>query len=144
MLPTSKQGTTSTLALPAMSLPGAFLEPTDGTRAASACNSPSTFNSGQRSLANFVASTTLSTTSCLALPLVENDSIATFGSANPATLLAVCAVHTAICASWSASGIGVTATSPITTTPFSPYCGCFVMRSIAPLTQVMPGEHLII
>ena len=144
MLPTSRHGTTRTLALPAMSLPGAFFVPTDGTRAASACSSPSILRSGLSSLAKRVASTTLSTTSCLALPLVEKESMATRGSSNPATLLAVWAVHTAIWASWAASGIGVTATSPMTSTPSSPYCGVWVMRSMAPLTHEMPGAHLMI
>lgn len=70
--------------------------PTEGTRAASACSSPSIFNAGSSSLANFVASITLSTTSCVALPLVEKLNMATRGSVKPATLLAVCAVQTAI------------------------------------------------
>ena len=144
MLPTSRLGNTSTLAFPAMSEPGAFLAPTEGTNAASACNSPSIFRLGSSSFANLVASITLSTTSCLAEPLVEKLSIATRGSAKPATDLAVCAVHTAICESCAASGIGVTATSPTTSTPSSPYCFSFEMSSIPPLTQVMPGAHLII
>ena len=96
MLPTSRLGNTNTFALPAMSEPGAFFAPTEGTRAASACSSPSIFRSGFISLAFFVASTTLSTTSCFALPLVEKEHIATRGSAKPATDFAVCAVHTAI------------------------------------------------
>ena len=144
MFPTSRLGNTSTLAFPAMSLPGAFLAPTDGTNAASACNSPSIFNSGAVSLAIRVASITLSQTSCLALPLVEKLNMATRGSANPATLFAVWAVHTAICANWSASGIGVTATSPTTSTPSSPYCFSLEISSKPPDTQVMPGAHLII
>ena len=144
MFPTSKHGNTRVLAFPAISLPGAFFAPTDGTRAASACNSPSIFNSGSSSLARRVASITLSHTSWVALPLVEKLSIATRGSAKPATLLAVCAVHTAICANWLASGIGVTATSPTTRTPFSPYSGFLVISSMAPLTQVIPGAVLII
>ena len=144
MFPTSRLGNTSTLAWPAMSLPGAFFSPTDGTRAASACSSPSIFSDGSSSLANLVASITLSTTSWVALPLVEKLSIATRGSVKPATLFAVCAVQTAICESCAASGIGVTATSPTTRIPFSPYCCCLEMSSIPPLTHVMPGAHLII
>ena len=76
--------------------PGALLAPTEGTRAASACISPSIFSSGAISLANLVASTTLSTTSCFAEPLVEKLNIATFGSSIPATACAVRAVQTAI------------------------------------------------
>ena len=75
---------------------------------------------------------------------MENDSIATFGSSNPATLRAVRAVQTAIWANWPASGMGVTATSPMTSTPSSPYSGACVTISMAPLTQVIPGAHLII
>ena len=56
---------------------------------------------------------------CLMIKL----SIATFGFSIPATALAVCAVQTAICASWLGSGTGVTATSPITRIPFLPYSG---------------------
>ena len=118
MLPTSKLGTISTLASPATGDPGALLAPTEGTNAASACISPSIFKSGAISLANFNASTTLSTFSCFAEPLVEKLSIATFGSAIPATACAVRAVQTAICANCEASGTGVTATSPITSKPF--------------------------
>ena len=36
---------------------------------------------------------------------------------------AVRAVQMAICANWLASGMGVTATSPITSTPLSPHSG---------------------
>ena len=122
MLPTSRLGTTSTLAYPAISEPGALLCPILGTKAASACISPSIFSAGSISLAIFSASTTLSTTSCLADPLVEKLSMATRGSI-PATALAVRAVQTAICANWPASGTGVTATSPITITPLSPHSG---------------------
>ena len=101
----------------------ALLAPTSGTRAASACSSPSKSRVGAISLAILVASTTLSTTSCLAEPLVEKLNIATFGFSIPATALAVCAVQTAICAIWLASGTGVTATSPMTKIPFFPYSG---------------------
>src|SRR5674476_440292 len=41
MLPASRSGNISTLALPATGLPGAFFSPTLGTRAASPCSSPS-------------------------------------------------------------------------------------------------------
>ncbi|OQA91483.1 MAG: hypothetical protein BWY27_00561 [Bacteroidetes bacterium ADurb.Bin234] len=90
-------GNTNTLAFPAIGLPGALLAPTLGTMAASACSSPSIARSGAICLANAVASTTLSTISCLALPLVEKLNMATRGSI-PATLLAVLAVTTAISA----------------------------------------------
>ena len=46
MLPTSRLGTTNTLACPAIEEPGALLAPTSGTKAASACNSPSMAISG--------------------------------------------------------------------------------------------------
>ena len=79
--------------------PGALLAPTSGTRAASACISPSKSRVGAISFAILVASTTLSTTSCLAEPLVEKLNRATFGFSIPATAFAVCAVQIAICAS---------------------------------------------
>ena len=126
-----------------MAEPGALLAPTSGTNAASACSSPSIAISGAISLAIFKASTTLSTTSCFAEPFVEKLNSATFGSI-PATAWAVRAVQTAICASWEASGTGVTATSPITRIPFLPYSGACVSNNIAPETQVMPGAVLII
>ena len=55
--------------------------PTLGTIAASSCISPSSLRSGFCSLAIFVASTTLSTSACFALPFVEWERNATFGSA---------------------------------------------------------------
>ena len=127
-----------------MSDPGAFLQPTAGTSAASACSSPSIFSVGSMVFATFVASITLSTTSCVAEPFVEKEHIATRGSAKPATDFAVCAAHTAICPSWLASGTGVTATSANTSTPFSPYSGLSVIISMAPDTHEMPGAVLMI
>ena len=58
--------------------------PIDAMSAASACISPSTISSGAFSLTALVAACTFSTSGCAALPLVENDSIATRGS-TPAT-----------------------------------------------------------
>src|ERR687895_2674551 len=81
MLPACKSGKTRTLARPATPEPGAFDSPTAGTSAASACNSPSISRSGRRARTVFVASTTLSINLCLALPFVENESMATRGSA---------------------------------------------------------------
>jgi hypothetical protein len=57
------------------------LRATLSTSAASACSSPSIASDGLRERAISVARTTLSTCGWLALPLVENDSIATRGSA---------------------------------------------------------------
>ena len=48
--------------------------------------------------------------SCFALPFVENESIATFGSI-PTILLALSAAATATSASWFSSGSGMTAQS---------------------------------
>ena len=70
--------------------------------------------------------------------------MATRTSLNLATQLAVRAVQTAICASWSASGTGVTAVSPITSTPSSPNWCIFVSIIIPPDTQVIPGAVFII
>ena len=61
--------------------PGAFDSAIAGTSAASACNSPSISSCGARAFTVLVASTTLSTSLCFALPLVENESIATRGVA---------------------------------------------------------------
>ena len=144
MLPAPRSGNTRTFALPATFEPGALLWPTNGTSAASACNSPSSDNSGSSSCARRVASTTLSTISCFAEPFVEKLSIATRGSSKPAMAFAVCAVQTAICESWFASGCGVTATSATKRTPSSPYSFAFVMSIMAPLTQLIPGVVLII
>ena len=80
------------MAFPAISLPGALDIPTAGTIAASACNSPSIFN--EESISR-VASTTLSTISCFALPLVEKLNMAMRGS-KPARVRVVCPVETAI------------------------------------------------
>ena len=138
MLPACRSGNTSTLALPATALPGALVAATLATNAASACNSPSNCSSGAISLARRVASATLSTNSCLALPLVENDSIATLGSI-PAIALAVSAVDTAISASCLASGFGLTAQSANSRKPFSPSCLAGVNMRNAPLTIEQPG-----
>ena len=96
-------GKISVLARPATGDPGAFDLPTASTSAASACNSPSTRRSGARSRTIRNASTTLSTHLCCALPLVENDSSATRGSA-PMTLRVVAAVAMAISARSTADG----------------------------------------
>ena len=58
-------------------LPGAFCAATEGAIAASNCSSPSRIRSGRRLRARSVACRTVSTAACLALPLVENDNIAT-------------------------------------------------------------------
>ena len=72
ILPASRSGNTSTLAFPATGLPGALDCPISGTIAASNWNSPSSNNpSGAFSLAILVASTTLSTSACFALPFEE-------------------------------------------------------------------------
>ena len=67
----------------------------EGMIAASDCNSPSIINDGSISLAKRVASTTLSTISCLADPFVEKLNIAIFGS-KPAIARVVRPVQTAI------------------------------------------------
>ena len=81
MFPASRSGKISTFAFPATGLPGALDAPTDGTIAASSWNSPSMRSpSGAFSFAIFVASTTLSTSACFALPFVECERSATTGS----------------------------------------------------------------
>ena len=138
MFPAWRSGKTSTFAFPATGLPGALVAATDSISAASACSSPSRANSGAISLASLVASDTLSTSSCLALPLVEKESIATRGSM-PAIARAVSAVEMAISASCFASGFGFTAQSAKSRNPFSPRCLAGVNIRNAPLTMEQPG-----
>ena len=126
------------MAWPATLLPGAFFSPTLGISAASACNSPSICNSGASSFAIAKADVTLSTFSCLAEPLVENDNIATLGSM-PAIVRAVSAVETAICANSSAVGFGLTAQSANNRNPSSPRCLAGVNIRKAPDTILQPG-----
>ena len=138
MFPACRSGKTSTFALPATGLPGALVFATLSTNAASACNSPSSCRSGAISFASFVASATLSTNSCFALPFVENESIATRGSM-PAIARAVSAVEIAISANCFASGFGFTAQSANSRKPFSPRCLAGVNIRNAPLTIEQPG-----
>ena len=98
MLAEATSGKMSVLACPATVEPGALLRPTASTSAASACNSPSMCNCGARASTTRRASRTFSTHGCFALPLVENDSSATAGSA-PITARVVSAVAMAISAS---------------------------------------------
>ena len=99
------------MAFPATGLPGAFFAPMFSNNAASNCNSPSIFKSDTKPFTFWVASITLSASSCLALPFVEKDNIATMGS-SPTNLLCVKELLIAILASCSASGLGITAQSP--------------------------------
>src|SRR5215207_4533250 len=64
MLPACRSGKIRTFARPATVEPGAFDSPTRGTKAASACSSPSISKSGWRARTVRVASTTLSTSLC--------------------------------------------------------------------------------
>ena len=109
ILPASKLGNTNTLASPCTFELGAFNLATEGTTAASNCNSPSTANSGAFSLTNLVASATLVVSSVTAEPKVEKLNIATFGST--LKLLAVFALSIAISARPSASNVGLIAQS---------------------------------
>jgi len=79
-------------------------------RAASNCNSPSKSKSTFLSVKIALAIVTLSTNSCLALPKVENESKATFGS-SPIIALRVIAVLIVMSASCSELGLGTTAQS---------------------------------
>ena len=107
MLPAFRSGNTSTLAWPATGEPGALLAPTLGTRAASTCISPSTSRSGRRAWTYRVASTTLSTSGSAALPLVENESIATRGVSSR-NIRHESAAAMAMSANWLALGLGTT------------------------------------
>ncbi len=102
-----------------MSEPGALDLPTEGTIAASACISPSILRSGRFSFASFVASLILSTSSLFALPYVEYESIAIFGSA-PTRFSNDFADDIAISESSSAFGLTLRAASANKNVPFSP------------------------
>ena len=77
------------------------------------------------------AAVTLSTFSCLALPLVENESMATFGSI-PSRVFAVLAVAMAMEASSSGLGLMFMAQSPNSIRPLSPYSllGISIMKQL--------------
>ena len=120
MLPDCRSGKISTLARPATGLPGALDAPTSGTSAASSCISPSSSRLGASSRAIRVACCTFSTSACFALPFVEKDSSATRGSPMPHSVRAVSAAATAMWASSSAVGQGMTTQSAYTSRPSSP------------------------
>ncbi len=107
------------MACPATGLPGALDSPTEGTIAASSCSSPSSLSSGASSFAIRVASTTLSTSACFALPFVEWDSIATMGSL-PVRIRKDSADETAMFASFSGSGFCSRPESPKMKVPSAP------------------------
>ena len=113
MFPADNEGNINTFALPDTSDKGAFISPTDFTRAASACNSSSNLNCTFLSLKIRPASITLSTHSCLAEPFVENVNNATLGFI-PAIFTAVSAAEVAISANCSDVGTGITEQSPNT------------------------------
>ena len=100
--------------------PVLFDSPTSGTIAASSWSSPSSFSSGASSCASFVASTTLSTSACFALPFVEWESIATIGSF-PVRTRKESAEEIAMFASFSGSGFCSSPASPKIKVPFAPH-----------------------
>mmetsp|Transcript_75607 Transcript_75607/g.214193 ORF Transcript_75607/g.214193 Transcript_75607/m.214193 type:complete len:305 (+) Transcript_75607:307-1221(+) len=111
MLPASRLGNTSTLALPATAEPGAFDSPTLGTIAASSCSSPSQVRPGRRCLSRGRASRTLSTAGSEAEPLVLNESSATRGSRSANSAEKFEAARSAISASSCELGLTITAQS---------------------------------
>ena len=80
MLAASRLGNTNTFARPATGEPGALRVATASTAAASNWSSPSIASPGEWVRASSVAVRTRRTTGWSALPLVENDSIATDGN----------------------------------------------------------------
>ena len=111
MFPAFKSGKINTFACPATFELGAFEAATSGTIAASNCNSPSNSKSISLSLKISIASLTFVTDSPSALPIVEYDKNATFGSLIPAVNLAFSAADTAISANCNAVGLGITPAS---------------------------------
>ena len=79
----------------------------------------------------------------MALPFVENESIATLGS-NPASARADSAAPTAMFASSSAVGSTTTAQSAKIITPSSPYWASFISIRKQEETVLMPGFGLMI
>jgi len=110
MLPASRSGKTRTLARPATGLPGALRSPTPGTRAASACISPSTAKRTFRRWSSSRAARTLATRGWSALPLVEKERRATRGS-SARRVRQLSAAASAMSASCSGVGSGTTAQS---------------------------------
>ena len=141
ILPASRSGKISTLALPATLLPGALYAAISGTNAASGCNSPSILRYGALSLAILYALYTLSTSACLALPFVEYESIATYGSP-PTRYLKDSAEAMAIPASFSGSGFCSRPQSPNRKVPLYPYSqsGTTIMKNAE--TRRLPGFAL--
>ena len=111
---------------------------TSGTIAASNCNSPSTNKSGAFSFTNFVASITFSVDAECALPYVEYDSIATFGS-SPTNCSKLLLDEIAISESFSASGSSFNPLSANINVPFAPYSqfGTTIMKNAD--TNLVPG-----
>ena len=139
MFPASRSGKISTFAFPATGLPGALDAPTDGTIAASSWNSPSMRSpSGAFSFAIFVASTTLSTSACFALPFVECERSATTGSFSVRSLKES-ADESAIAASFSGSGFCSSPESPNRNVPLAPISqsGTTIIKNA--LTSFVPG-----
>src|SRR5699024_6673542 len=104
----------NTVAFPATCEPGSFASATEASTAASYWIGPSTSNPSARIRTRSVASRTLSTSAPQPGAPVEYDSIATRGSSP--NWAAVCAEERAMSASWGASGSGLTAQSPYTST----------------------------
>ena len=93
---------------------------------------------GYFSFAIFVASTTLSTSSCFALPFVEWDNIAIIGFA-PTKFLKLLAEDSAISANSSEVGSWFNPQSANKNVPFSPYSQFGTSRIKNPETNFTPG-----
>ncbi len=110
LLPVLRSGKISTVARPATSDAGSLVAATDGSTAASYWIGPSILRSGREARTRSVASRTLSTSAPVPEVPVEYESIAILGSTPKRD--AVTADCTAMSASCSASGSGLTAQSP--------------------------------
>ena len=109
--------------------------------AASSCSSPSIIRSGYVSFAILVASTTLSTSACLALPLLECESIATLGSSLMKNFHDS-AEPMAISESSSALGSMLRPQSASSSVPSSPYSSLPVHMMKKADTSLVPGAVL--
>src|SRR5690554_780047 len=112
LLPVFRSGKMNTVARPATSEPGSLDLPTAASTAASYWIGPSTARSGRRDCTSSVAVRTLSTSAPLPEAPVEYDSMAMRCSMS--NWAAVAAEDTAMSASCSAFGSGLTAQSPYT------------------------------
>ena len=138
MFPASKFGNIKTFASPFIGLLGALDSAISGIIAASNCNSPSTNKLGSFSFTFLVALITFSVNSECALPCVEYESIATFGSFST-NCLKLLLEEIAISDNFSSSGFSFNPLSPNINVPLSPYSQSGTTITKNAETNLVPG-----